>query len=182
MADTYDLSKLFETQKVLEERIVKEHELEGCNLLPYKFLALHVELGELANEQRTWKFWSKDQEPRIAVPKVEWSDGIPNQIIKNPLLEEYVDCLHFILDIGLELKANVNYQFRAEKYPEIVTQFNRLYRELGSLWDYGRLARYYWVVEMFIGLGELIGFTWDEIEQAYYAKNKINHERQESGY
>jgi dimeric dUTPase (all-alpha-NTP-PPase superfamily) len=34
----------------------------------------------------------------------------------------------------------------------------------------------------FFGLGEMLGFTWDEIEQAYFAKNKINHVRQETGY
>lgn len=36
--------------------------------------------------------------------------------------------------------------------------------------------------ELFLGLGEMLGFTWDEIEQAYYAKNKENHERQNNGY
>lgn len=182
MADTYNLSKLFETQKLLEERIVKEHKLEGRNLLPYKFLALHVELGELANEQRSWKFWSKDQEPRTSIPKVEWANGKPNQIVKNPLLEEFVDCLHFILDIGLEFNANVNRVFTAEIYPEIVTQFNRLYKEIGSLWEYGRLPRYYWIVEMFIGLGIALGFSWEQIEKAYYSKNEINHDRQSAGY
>lgn len=182
MADTYDLSRLFETQKLLEERIVKEHDLHGCNLLPHKFLSLQVELGELANEQRTWKYWSKDQEPRKSIPKVEWANGKPNQVIKNPLLEEYVDCLHCVLDIGLELKVNINRFFTAESYPEIVTQFNRLYKEIGSLWDYGRLPRYYWIVEMLIGLGKMLGFTWEQIEKAYYSKNEINHFRQDCGY
>jgi dimeric dUTPase (all-alpha-NTP-PPase superfamily) len=32
------------------------------------------------------------------------------------------------------------------------------------------------VLEMFLG------FNGDEIEQAYFAKNKINHVRQETGY
>ncbi|WNF36441.1 dUTP diphosphatase [Bacillaceae bacterium IKA-2] len=182
MADNYNLAKLFEAQKVLEERIVKEHNLQGCNLLPHKFLALQVELGELANEQRTWKYWSKDQKPRKSIPKVEWANGKPNKVIKNPLLEEYVDCLHCVLDIGLEIDANINRVFTTEVYPETVTQFNRLYREIGSLWDYGRLPRYYWIVEMFIGLGSILGFTWEQIEDAYFEKNETNHKRQEQGY
>lgn len=27
-----------------------------------------------------------------------------------------------------------------------------------------------------------VGFTWEEIKQAYYDKNKVNHERQNNGY
>jgi len=34
----------------------------------------------------------------------------------------------------------------------------------------------------FIGLGEMLGFSWKQVEDAYYAKNKINHERQDAGY
>lgn len=37
-------------------------------------------------------------------------------------------------------------------------------------------------LELYIGLGEMLGFTWDQIEEAYYAKNKVNHERQNTGY
>jgi dimeric dUTPase (all-alpha-NTP-PPase superfamily) len=34
----------------------------------------------------------------------------------------------------------------------------------------------------FINLGKLLGFTWDQVEKAYFEKNAINHQRQESGY
>ncbi|TCK01363.1 UNVERIFIED_ORG: dUTPase-like protein [Anoxybacillus amylolyticus] len=34
----------------------------------------------------------------------------------------------------------------------------------------------------FIALGEMLGFTWEEIEEAYLRKNAVNHERQNSGY
>lgn len=58
-----NLAKLFETQKVLRERI-NYNEPDRFNKL---VLALMVELGACANEQRTWKFWSNDQDPRIKV-------------------------------------------------------------------------------------------------------------------
>ena len=38
------------------------------------------------------------------------------------------------------------------------------------------------VFECFASLGALLGFTDEQIEQAYYDKNKINHERQSDGY
>nr|QRZ17780.1 dUTP diphosphatase [Virgibacillus sp. AGTR] len=55
-----NLNKLFPIQKELDTRIEREKGLEGQNLLDKKILALQVELGELANEWRGFKFWSKD--------------------------------------------------------------------------------------------------------------------------
>src|SRR5690625_2371786 len=76
-----NLQKLFETQKKLDERIVKEKGLEGKDLLDKKILALQVELGEIANEFRGFKFWSEDQEPNDYAPNVydvcEKCDGEP---------------------------------------------------------------------------------------------------------
>jgi dimeric dUTPase (all-alpha-NTP-PPase superfamily) len=34
----------------------------------------------------------------------------------------------------------------------------------------------------YLNLGEMLGFTEEQIEQAYFEKNKINHQRQEVGY
>src|SRR5690625_3998787 len=97
-----NLERLFELQKELDDRIVKEKGLEGKDLLPQKILALQVELGELANEWRGFKFWSEDQEPRYETIEayIHGYDG-PGQNTRasiqeyqrSPLLEEYVDCL-----------------------------------------------------------------------------------------
>src|SRR5690625_439798 len=97
-----NLEKLFQAQKELDDRIIKEKGLQGQDLLDKKILALLVELGELAQNWRGFKIWSEDQEPRnycmaCEIPEVEAHD------CHNPLLEEYVDCLHFILSIGLEM-------------------------------------------------------------------------------
>lgn len=81
-----NLTKLFEAQKVVRKKIIETNGLEGQDLVQNLILALRVELGELANEQRSWKHWSKDRNPRIA-----------------KLLEEYADCLSFALELALEL-------------------------------------------------------------------------------
>lgn len=60
-----NLTKLFEMQRELDARIVKEKGLEGKDLLPQKILALQVELGECANEWRGFKFWSNRQTPKL---------------------------------------------------------------------------------------------------------------------
>src|SRR5206468_12486735 len=105
-----NLAKLFEMQKALDERIVMEKGLEGQDLLPQKILALQVELGECANEWRGFKYWSNNRQQRIkAIERdfvKEW-----DEIERNPLLEEYVDCLHFILSIGLSIGATHDYDY-----------------------------------------------------------------------
>ncbi|WP_236620399.1 dUTP diphosphatase, partial [Geobacillus thermodenitrificans] len=100
---------MFEMQRQLDEYIEREHpRQEGEDRLSKKILALMVELGELANEWRGFKFWSHDQVPRTRVLVNRTTDdiGFKNigpEHIKNPLLEEYVDGLHFLLSIGLEI-------------------------------------------------------------------------------
>ncbi|MGE6624638.1 dUTP diphosphatase [Bacillus pumilus] len=59
-----NLLKMFEMQKELDDRIIREKGLEGQDLLPGLILALQVELAECANEWRGFKFWSNDQQPR----------------------------------------------------------------------------------------------------------------------
>lgn len=201
-----NLTKLFETQAKLDEHIMQEHpELQGQNNLDWKLLALQVELGECANEWRGFKKWSKDQEPRTKVVRNPIIAGEP--LHYNPLLEEYVDCLHFILSIGLE---DFTYKHLGEiftvpvqleltndfggviKYHNVTTQFVYLFNQIGHLSDcvmecefaYAdeAIEQYKQTWQMFVGLGEMLDFKWEQVEEAYYAKNKVNHERQNAGY
>ncbi|WP_025114407.1 dUTP diphosphatase [Lysinibacillus fusiformis] len=224
-----NLTKLFETQAKLDEHIMQEHmELQGQNNLDWKLLALQVELGECANEWRGFKKWSKNQRPNtlesiecsscggkgvlldwgaMSFWECECCKGTGNDYESfNPLLIEYVDCLHLILSIGLEdftyiqfgekftgpVRLELTNDFGAIKYHNTTTQFLYLFNKISNLADcilecemtYANetfeLYKQTW--QMFVGLGEMLGFTWEQVEEAYYAKNKVNHERQESGY
>ena len=174
-----NLSKLFETQKLLDKRIVDEHNLHGQDLLPQKILALQVELGELAQNWRGFKFWSRDQAPRTK-EVLEW--GNP-QKYKNPLLEEFSDCLHFILSIGNDLELNIGlYTILPFKHKTILDQFSRTYYVIGDLGHDPSQSELILVLQHFITLGEMLGFTPEQIEQSYYQKNAINHQRQTDHY
>ncbi|WP_345840755.1 dUTP diphosphatase [Bacillus sp. P14.5] len=54
-----NINELFQMQKALDTYIEKEHGLEEADLFQEKTMALLVEVGELANETRCFKFWSK---------------------------------------------------------------------------------------------------------------------------
>lgn len=177
-----NLNKLFEMQKELDEKILERFpNLRNEDLLPKKILALQVELGELANEWREFKFWSENQEPRTSAV----GTGLRK---KNPLLEEYVDCLHFILSIGLELKIKIAYARETQSNKTNITKlFTSLFVGSGIIGSAEsdneiNYVNYLSLMSDFIRLGQLLDFTWTEIEQAYLDKNKVNHARQESGY
>lgn len=153
---------LFEKQRQLDEYIVKTKGLEGEDLLPNKILALQVELGELANEWRGFKHWSDDRMPR-----------------REKMLEEYVDCLHFILSIGLEIAVENFYPVTATKKGTVIQQFSALFKYSTEILAH---TAWYSFIDHFAGLGQMLGFTWEEIEAAYDAKWQENIRRQQTGY
>lgn len=184
-----NLEKLFEMQKVLDERIVKEKGLEGQDLLPNRILALQVELGELANEWQGFKFWKNNREPRITKESIAFSnpDG-PFVHTTYPLLEEYVDCLHFILSIGLEVHIADDSQMDIVEIEDEIQQYpyrrSNITEQFQAMFYFSTRAhsRYVQLFNCFVQLGKMLGFTWEEIEAAYVSKNQVNHERQGSGY
>jgi len=194
-----NLTKLYETQKTLDERIIKEKGLEGQDLLPEKILALLTELGELSNEWRGFKFWSIDRNPRLQyfedyeLPLAEVC-GLEQSY---PLLEEFVDCIHFFISIALELEIDPEDFVVTCDYTQSTTTktFNRVFSTVSSLdilMDESRVEMFtaediqqtlHEAFSCFVGLGEkFLCFTWEQVETAYFAKNAINHTRQDMGY
>jgi dimeric dUTPase (all-alpha-NTP-PPase superfamily) len=161
-----NLNNLFQIQKELNQKIVDRHDLHGDDLLPNLILALQVELGELANETRCFKHWS------IKPPSS-----------RERQLEEYADGLAFILCIGLIMK--IPDEWETDILPDIHTSEDIVYQFLEvNKYIHVDIDNHDWfdLVGNFLGLGKLLSFTWEEIEQAYLEKNKVNHARQESGY
>ncbi|GGJ68484.1 dimeric dUTPase (all-alpha-NTP-PPase superfamily) [Anoxybacillus voinovskiensis] len=200
-----NLRKLFEMQRQLDEYIEQKHpRKEGEDRLAKKILALQVELGELANEWRGFKFWSNDQEPRTIAERgvcvhcagtgnaffdddeEEWEDCPyckgEGEEIYNPLLEEYVDCLHFLLSIGLDENIGTLEweQIEPLKRESIIEQFIDLFDCTVRLKT--DITEYVVIWGYFIGLSEMLGYTWEQIEEAYIQKHAENIARQERGY
>lgn len=166
-----ELTKLFEVQLQLDAEIEQKHPTEKMERVDKKFLAMFTEFGECANEWRGFKFWSNDQEPRI-----------------KELLEEYVDPLHFILSLGLEFGfETINFRNKLTEYEEtiertVTRQFNSVIYRAAQFESDHQQEDYVELVLAYLALGEMLGFSCEQIETAYLEKNQVNHERQANGY
>jgi dimeric dUTPase (all-alpha-NTP-PPase superfamily) len=165
---------LFAIQKRLDDRILAEHGLRREELFTRKLLALQVELGELANETRCFKYWSK----KAASPQ-------------ETILAEYVDVLHFVLSLGIDLgvtddlsaaKADEAESGLSERFVDLLGLTADLGREVAARTQGSAEAVYRRLFAGLLALGKALGFSAEEIERAYLAKNEVNHQRQEAGY
>ena len=160
---------LFFLQEKLDQKINarfdQDEEIAKENFLK-KVVGFRVEMGELLNATRLHKYWSAS-EPES----------------KERALDEYADGLHFLLSIGGEKKVT-DFTYKGLYDGEIQAQ--------DIMWLCDKLMTIPWVelrkedyllgLEMYLKLGELLLFTWEEIRNAYVTKNIENQERQNTGY
>ena len=149
-----NIKKMLKTQKELDAALFEKGGLKEYPVEQIK-TAYRVELGEALQEWRSFKYWKKNK-------------GI---IDINKLLEELSDCLHFALSLENEIK-NYNYE-------EVFKYYDKydLYEIIDKCFTiYGT------VLGDTIALGLKLGFTLDQLEEAYYKKNKINWDRIANNY
>ncbi|WP_456273803.1 dUTP diphosphatase [Bacillus sp. AK031] len=161
-----NINRLFEMQKALDTYIENEHGLEKKKLAREKTLALLVEVGELANETRCFKFWSKK-------PSSE----------RKVILEEFVDGVHFILSLGIQLGIK-HFELRKASYKEedLTKQFLVVYQSINDFMSKRSVTEYDQLVHQYFYLGKILGFSHEEVVEAYEQKNQVNYERQKQGY
>lgn len=193
-----NLNSLFNKQQKLDEYIVKEKELEGQDLLPRKTVALLAELYECVNEARFFKFWSEDREPRKilkqcitcgnqyktninACDECEYIGESGKLFYVQPLLEEYIDVIHFTLSIANDLGVHEHKYIKTSP-----TDLNDLVLGITNLATIIPISKEKHQVESLINniitLGYQLGFDEKQVIEAYHEKNKENYERQENGY
>lgn len=167
-----NLTKLFETQAELDEHIQKKQGQQTVNL-KNMILTTIVEISEMSNEWQGFKDWKVNKQP------------------KEGLLEEIADVLSFILVIGNQLQHRgpliIYPEGDSNRHglvaPDTTSQILYLISYFIRLWEYEEIEEGYRdVLTTFAILTEMLGFTWEQVEEAYYAKSKVNHERQNVGY
>ena len=166
-----NLDKLYKMQKELDSYIIKNRNIimSEEELLENTILALLVEVGELANTTRCFKHWS--------------TKGMMD---KEVVLDELADVLHFYLSMGnqSEMEWSNTWNSKEERVEMSEEQtltdiFKKIYYWSTRVYD---VMTYQYVGEWIFVLAIKLGFTDEEVEQAYLKKHKENYRRQGEGY
>lgn len=161
------------TQEIILDMIERQKKLDeamyGSNNASYDMertrLALMDELGELNHELKgDWCWWKKTQAP----------------VDREKVLGELADAWHFAL--------NIFYHEYPSVYPEMVSYYCsdgnfKTSVKLSSL--YGLILDLYQdnaIMKNMVTLTKELGFTMEELYEAYKAKNEINYQRIASNY
>ena len=160
-----ELTELFAMQRQLDAYIEENQEIQE-DVFRRKGLALMVELAELANETRCFKFWS-----------------VKGPSERDVLLEEFVDSLHFILSLGIEKNFDSLTEWPPACSGEDLTELFLTTQSavLDFVADY-RMSKYLAVWGWYGAIRDALGFTADEVLEAYMAKNRKNYDRQRQDY
>lgn len=210
-----NISKLTLLQKDLDANINKNHPIgKNEDRVANKFNALVVELAEFANEGRWFKFWSEDRKPRTTGICLQCSGqgegyfsgnvytgkketcgnclGFGSDDSKKPLLEEYIDSLHFFISIAIDegwekaLYVPEHWLVELEEFGYeggLTEAFNGVIYNLMKSRYLSDESSFHMAYCLFITIGLTgFGFTDEAIEAAYMNKNKENHSRQQNGY
>ena len=92
--------------KDLDNKIVEKRGLQHVPLFQEKKLSFRDELSELLHMWRGHKFWSENNKPITKGVRNKGQMMEEDKVYYNPLLDEFVDALHFALSIGLEREWN----------------------------------------------------------------------------
>ena len=185
---------MFPKQRKLDKYIEKEKGLKGKDLLHKKTVALICELYECVNEARFFKFWSEDQSPNItychACNGYGYFDSTYQEacgychatgIQENPLLEEYVDTIHFAISIANDLGVH-EHEYLPTRYQDLNLAVIGI-TNLATIIVYSRKKDHIRsLLNNLITLGYQFGFTETDVKKAYDKKNAENYVRQKVGY
>lgn len=163
------IKKMLKMQAKLDKAIMDEYGLDKIDEDKLSFAILD-EVGELTHELKgKWCWWKKTQ-PQVDEEKV---------------LGELVDIWHFVLSWQNNFNDGEEGLLADEQLMEKVDNSRWAIEEnkkgivikLADL-SYFSLRK----VEPLIAITEYIGFTIEQVYEAYCGKNKINYQRLESGY
>lgn len=161
------LQEIAQMQKQLDTHIQENHGLTVEATFRKRILAFLVELGELANETRCFKFWSvKPSSEKLVV------------------LDEYVDGIHFLVSLGNDIAINFEeLTFAcAETNYDANEAFLKVFQHASAFANQTTKDYFFALFQSYVDLCYILGFSYEDVVAGYIQKNKINHERQRSNY
>ncbi|WP_381415288.1 dUTP diphosphatase [Spiroplasma endosymbiont of Anurida maritima] len=168
-----NLCYIAEKQQTLDQKILEEKNIIfNDEIANKKYLAYIVEVAEFLNEERSFKFWSNKPPSGREI-----------------LLEEYVDALHFIVSIGIDIGFifhNSNVTEKALKICQDTTTkeelFLSVFESFMAFTSKKTKKAYEQTVSTFLAISSFLSLKPNEIMIAYQKKNDVNHSRQENNY
>ena len=160
-----NLKELYSLQAGLDQEIAEKHNVTYASTHSKRLLALIVEIGELANETRCFKYWSlKGPSPKAVV------------------MDEFADGLHFLLSLGIPLKTT-KFEYEIKKQnKELTLQIHDVYKAAIALLDNYDLEHYVDCFQKYLNLTPDLGMSEQDIIDSYKAKLSVNYKRQETNY
>ena len=203
-----NFKKLQATQAKLDEAILADKApMTAEERFNKTLVALSVEIAEVANCAEHFKFW-KDNKGKVDEKRFIVTPVIVNNLIKDnylnsldnttmqyvtekqahrlTLIEECSDALHFILSLANQVDFEINGIGTCFEIAEDTDSLEKNFLVLNYLIGSAEFKHFHsdleMVVDVFFIYIDQSGISEQELEQAYYDKNKINYERLENGY
>lgn len=169
MTSTELIKDMLQMQAKLDEAIMNEY---GLNEIDEENLRMAIldEVGELTHELKgNWCWWKKTQAP----------------VDDKKVLGELVDIWHFVLSYQNNFNGGENgilNSLMLERNSDnilnlLMTYEYKLSETLTDLatWNSHKMER-------LVAISEYLGFTVEQVYEAYCGKNKINYQRLKEGY
>lgn len=163
-----ELNELYELQRELDNvvtsKVSEGYDTNSHYAVDHIRYAFHTEVHELSNEVGFFKFWKNS-----------------HKIKRGETLEELVDCIHFLLKLGI-MKGYDRSIKEVEPFPlwedcSMDDMFYELRRnELDTMGKYSMAFSY------LLGIARKLDFLMADIDHAYKLKNLENHARQARDY
>lgn len=158
-------NEVYQKNKELDQVFDNLYDASNYDIIRKNKLELLVELGELANETKCFKYWSNKP---IQLDKVK---------------EEYADCLIMVLCFFNMYDIKLDEDFRQTKIKrDLVDMIGHLYKLCSDFYHEDNRDLIKMIFVDFIELGYLLELSDDDIINACLVKIKKNHERFVDGF
>lgn len=166
----YELIKeMLQMQEKLDKAIMDEYKLTMLNEENLR-MAILDEVGELTHELKgNWCWWKKTQAP----------------VDEKKVLGELVDIWHFVLSYQNHFcegeKTLISYSNESEISQDYLERLIKKKYKFPVI--LAGLSNQRWsMLNVLIAITEYLGFTIEQVYEAYCGKNKINYQRLKEGY
>lgn len=159
-----NLNTLFPKQAELDKYIYQKNNVTAKEVFERKIVALLVELGELANELKFFKYWKENI-----------------NIDRQRAIEEYIDVIHFAIGLAVDLGID-EHKYTNTKPKDLNKLFIGITNLATVLSTSKEKEHAKSLLNNIIALGYQLGLNEQIVIEAYNKKNEVNYQRQENDY